>query len=106
MIRTLLAVVPAGIVFIALALCPTSTAAEDRPQLDADPTLFTVMAAINASGYDADIDSPANHPLRKAVREYLNKQNVPSLADLKVFFKAHELPDPAANLAQYISYAL
>ena len=27
-------------------------------QLDASPTLFTVMAALNMTGYDADLDSP------------------------------------------------
>src|SRR5205814_7929064 len=39
--------------------------ADDRGQLDASPTLFTVMAAINAAGYDAELASPNNHPLRK-----------------------------------------
>src|SRR5580658_4068214 len=51
-----------------------STAFAQRPQLgqlDASPTLFTVMAAVNAMGYDAQIDSTNNHPLRKAVRDEL-----------------------------------
>ena len=29
-------------------------------QLDANPTLFAVLAAANAAGYDAEIDSPTN----------------------------------------------
>ena len=37
-------------------------------QLDASPALFTVMAAVNAAGYDTLIDSPSNSALRKRVR--------------------------------------
>ncbi len=64
------------------------------------------MAALNAAGYDDDLQSPANHPLRKAVREYLKSRDIPSRKELQLFFAAHRLPDPAANLAQYVSYAL
>lgn len=64
------------------------------------------MAAINAAGYDSDLDSAANHPLRKNVREYLKNRNLPSLAELKLFVASHKLPDPSANLSQYVSYAL
>jgi tetratricopeptide (TPR) repeat protein len=69
-------------------------------QLDASPTLFTVMAAINAAGYDAQIDSPNNHPLRKAVRDELAKKNIPSLVALKAFFAKHPQIDP------YISFGI
>ena len=72
-------------------------------QLDASPTLFTVMAAINAAGYDADLDSPTNHPLRKAVRDELAKRTIPSLPKLKVFFAKHRAKDDTAELTQYIS---
>ncbi len=44
-------------------------AAAEQGQLDGSPALFSVLAAINAAGYDADLDSPANHPLRAAVRK-------------------------------------
>ena len=75
-------------------------------QLDGSQTLFAVLAAINAAGYDADIDSPSNHPLRKALREYLAKQKLDSLFELRRFVRDHRLRDPAADLSQYISYAL
>jgi tetratricopeptide (TPR) repeat protein len=80
-----------------------STAFAQRPdlgQLDASPTLFTVMAAVNAAGYDAQIDSTNNHPLRKAVRDELAKKNIPSLVPLKAFFAKHPQIDP------YISFAI
>jgi tetratricopeptide (TPR) repeat protein len=75
-------------------------------QLDASPTLFTVMAAINAAGFDAGMDSPNNHPLRKAIREELAKREIPVLPALKEFFAKHRKRTDAAELGQYISFAL
>jgi tetratricopeptide (TPR) repeat protein len=75
-------------------------------QLDSNEVLFTVLAAINAAGYDAEIDSPSNSPERQAVREYLASQKLDCLFDLKRFVKEHKQRDPGADLSQYISYAL
>lgn len=75
-------------------------------QLDASPTLFTVLAAINSAGYDADLDSPSNHPLRKEIREEIAKRHVPSLTAIRDFYASHHLSNPAADLSQYISFAL
>jgi len=77
-----------------------------RNQLDGNPTLFAVMAAINAAGYDADIDSPNNSPLRAAVRKELASKDIPCLPDLKLFYREHSKSDPTADLSQYISFAL
>ncbi len=101
MIRTLLSVL-----CLAFVLFPEPAASAEKGQLDADPALFTVMAAMNAAGYDVEVDSTANHPLRKAVRDHLKDQKLPSIAELRLFFKAHQLPDPNANLSQYVSFAL
>src|SRR5260370_889268 len=51
--------------------------------LDYSQDLFTVLAALNAAGYDADIDSPSNNPLRKQLREHLAKQNIPVLPEIR-----------------------
>lgn len=75
-------------------------------QLDASPTLFTVMAAINAAGYDDGIDLPTSHPLRKSIREELAKRNLSSLPALKDFYAKHRKRTDAAELGQYISFAL
>lgn len=64
------------------------------------------MAALNAAGYDADIDSPANHPLRQAVRDYLKTRKMESLGELKTFFAAHKKDNPSADFSQYVSFAL
>ena len=75
-------------------------------QLDASPTLFTVLAAINAAGYDADLASPNNVQLRQDIRAEIAKRNPPSLNALKIFFGRHRLRNETAELGQYISYAL
>ncbi len=90
---------------LAIALAARAAPAQ-LGQLDASPTLFTVMAAINAAGYDAEIDSPNSHPLRKAIREELAKRNIPVLPALKQFFAAHRKRTDTAELGQYISFAL
>lgn len=81
-------------------------AAEQHGQLDGSQTLFTVLAAINAAGYDADLASPANHPLRAAVRKELAAKKIPVLEDLRYFVRKHRRDTPTADLSQYISYAL
>ena len=75
-------------------------------QLDASPSLFTVMAALNMVGYDDDLDSPNNSPLRKAVRTELAKRDIPSLARIKEFVIIHRKANRASELGQYISFAL
>jgi hypothetical protein len=78
----------------------------EQGQLDGSPTLFTVLAAMNATGYDTDLESPTGSPLRKALRAELAKREIPCLPDLKRFFDDHRKKDPSAELSQYISWAL
>ncbi len=86
-----------------IALPATS---QPQGQLDGSETIFTVLAAVNAAGYDAEADSVSNHPLRKALREHLAAQKLESIAALKRFVRDHRPKDPGAELSQYISYAL
>jgi tetratricopeptide (TPR) repeat protein len=75
-------------------------------QLDASPTLFTVMAALNAAGFDADLNSPNNHPIRNAIRDELAKRNIPSLEAIKAYVAKHRLRNGTAEFSQYVSFAL
>ena len=72
------------------------------------PVLFCTMAAINAAGYDAGLDSPLNErfQIRNQVRAELARRPIPSLPELKAFYKAHKKPNDTADLSQYISFAL
>jgi tetratricopeptide (TPR) repeat protein len=80
--------------------------AAERGQLDFSPSLFTVMAAINAAGYDAEVGSPNNDPLRAQVRNAVAATKAPVLADLKQFFADHRQKEETAELSQYVSFAL
>jgi len=78
----------------------------DQGQLDASPSLFTVMAAINAAGYNADLSSPNNNPLRNRIRAELAKRNIPSLDAIKEFVAQHHKVNATEELSQYLSFAL
>ncbi len=65
-----------------------------------------MLAALNASGYDYDLDSNANSPVRKQMIDLLTARHLDSLEDLKRFFAAHRQQDPGAEFSQYISFAL
>jgi tetratricopeptide (TPR) repeat protein len=80
--------------------------APERGQLDFSPSLFTVMAAINAAGYDAELDSPNNDPLREQARNAVAGTHAAVLAELKKFFADHRQKDATAELSQYVSFAL
>lgn len=77
-------------------------------QFGVSRTLFATLAAINAAGYDAGIDSPLNDhfKLRTQIREILAKRQIPCLTDLREFYKSHKKPTEAADLGQYLSFAL
>jgi tetratricopeptide (TPR) repeat protein len=89
-----------------LAAIPALAAPGEPGQLDASPSLFTVMAAINAAGYRAEWSSPNNHPIRFAVQAELAKRDIPSLGPLKEFFESHRKKNDSLELSQYISFAL
>ncbi len=72
------------------------------------PALFTTLAAINAAGYDAGIDSPLNerYKVRVQIRQELAKRKIPCLPELTAFYKQHRKSTDTADLSQYISFAL
>jgi len=75
-------------------------------QLDANESIFTVLAAINAAGYDAEIDSLSNSPVRKAIRDRIAAQKLDVVTELKRFVRDHKQANAADDLSQYISFAL
>jgi tetratricopeptide (TPR) repeat protein len=89
-----------------LSCGPSPAWAAEQGQLDANPSLFAVLAAINAAGYDAEIGSASNNPLRETVRRALASRNIPCLNDLKRFVREHKQKDDTADLSQYVSFAL
>ncbi len=75
--------------------------------LESNEQLFYVLAAVNAAGYDAGMGASGAGDTRQMVREYLQAQNAPVLAELKKFYSDHRVKDdPSRDLGQYISLAL
>lgn len=92
------------IVLSALLLCAASGWSQEN-QLDTNPTLFAMLTARAAAGFDSP-DAPDAHPVRSVLIESILKEHPASLGDLKQFFNEHRLKDPEADLAQYITFAL
>ncbi|WP_035354595.1 tetratricopeptide repeat protein [Edaphobacter aggregans] len=79
--------------------------------LETSESLFDLASALNACGYDTDLDSSA--PVRKKVRDEINQALAsapPAARDhrdaLCAYIRDHELSDPGLNLAQYVSLSL
>lgn len=80
--------------------------AQTENQFDANKTLFTVIAALNAAGYDTGADSPSAYPLRALIRQQLAAKDIRCLRDLKYYYQSHHHRDSAEDLSQYVSFAL
>jgi hypothetical protein len=78
--------------------------------LDTSETLFTVLAAMNTCGYDADLN--VSDPLRMTVRDEIQKvlrqshDAQETAATMCLWYDAHRTSDAAHDLSQYISLAL
>jgi len=84
--------------------------------LETSEALFTVLAAVNACGYDSELASSA--PVRARVRAEVARalatsgvsasspQPARGPEDLCQFYRDHQQPDASQNLAQYVSLAL
>lgn len=97
-------------VFFACALGATLLYSQAKPaqpgQLDASPALFTVMAALNAAGYDVDAQSPNNHPLRAAVTQHIQTRNLSTVKELKEYLDRRKVNGRPLDLSRFISFAL
>lgn len=91
---------------LAGSLCSGQKPMTDQGQLDGNPALFSVLAALDAAGYGADIDSCFNHPLRKLVRDTILAKNLPSVFELKRYIRDHSQGGDAGIIGLYVSFAL
>ncbi|HXZ31201.1 MAG TPA: hypothetical protein VEH30_02875 [Terriglobales bacterium] len=89
-------------------VCPGQNA--PAVSLDTSETLFTVLTAINACGYDDELSTSA--PLRLEVRDEVAKatqtfdQAKEETRSLCQFYQEHLQHDPSRNLAQYVSLTM
>ena len=105
----LAAIVP---LIFALGPCGAASARALPPstenQFSVSLTMFSTLAAINAAGYDAGLNSPVNqrYKVRGQIRDALTQRKIPCLQELKDFYKEHRKGSDSAELGQYISFAL
>lgn len=97
-----------AVLFLVILLSPSGVAQRGSQynQLDGNEALFTVMAALDAGGFDGNSNSGINQDLRRQVRELIASKHLPSVEALRSFIAAHHRRDPIADLNQYISFAL
>src|SRR5437868_3193614 len=101
-----------SIIALMLALPPPVCLAQNSPKvtLDTSETLFTILASMNACGYDQELN--VSDPVRKQIRGEVNRAAHDSDDALEAsnvmcqYYHEHIRPDPARDLAQYISLAL
>ncbi len=91
---------------IGIAALSAPLRAQADEQLVADVRMFTVMAAINAAGYDDGLTSEADSPTRKALREDLDSIDSGMKSRLRTFYEQHKQGNSELDLSQYISFAL
>ena len=93
---------------MSVSVCPAQTSG--KVALETSETLFTVLSAMNACGYDAELS--LSDPLRAQMRAEITAvtrsydQAKEETEILCKFYHDHEQADSARNLAQYVSLAL
>ena len=74
--------------------------------VDGSEAMFTVMCALLASGFEADVNATNWSPMRAQLRDRLQHQEGPAVEVMRTFYKQHELADPGAMLSRYIWFGL
>ncbi len=96
---------------LAVVLCLGAARARGQQSpsvvLDSNEQLDTVLAAINAVGYDTGLGVDTGNTTRDDVRALLAKEHISVLPELaKLYADHHDPNDAAADLGQFVSLAL
>jgi len=87
-----------------------ASANSSKMSLDTNETLFSLLAAMNACGYDADLAN--SNPLRTQIRQEIAQTAATSQDAARArtgfcrFYKDHQNVDPARDLAQFVSLGI
>ncbi len=97
----------AAFLFLGLTAGPARAAGEGDVVLKSSEQLFDVLAAINAAGYNYNLNVDTGDKTRAGVRDALAKEHIPVLPELKAFYSDHTAGlDGGEILGQYVSLAL
>ncbi len=93
--------------FLSAGPCLHAQQQEGNVILEPSEQLFSVMAALNAGGYDAGLSLATGDNTREQARTYLDKLPASATRGVGDFYSKHRVQgDPGADLGQYISLAL
>ena len=72
-----------------------------------DVRVFATTAAINAAGFDVDVEDLESNPVRKLVRERLSRLDADLQARLRKFYTGHDIElDAIKQQSKYLSFSL
>lgn len=91
---------------LALLATVSFARAAEPGQLDANLSLFSVMCALHAAGYNAEIDSPNNHPIRAAAVKNLANRQLKTAAEIREWLENRKLGPKNLDLNRFVSFAL
>ncbi|MGH9534841.1 MAG: hypothetical protein ACRD2E_08285 [Terriglobales bacterium] len=97
---------PTGSAGAPQAVLGPPTPVRTNVELDENPTLFAMLAALNVAGYDHGLHATGASPFRQQLRLRLQAQASPLYERLRAYYAVHRKATPAETLAQYVSLAL
>ena len=102
--------IAAGVLTVCISLFPALASPQANSDtgisVESSQQLFSVMCALEASGFDANSSALDQFPERAALQRRLAQQAGPATDALRQFYHDHELKDPAEMLSRYISFGL
>ena len=95
------------------ALClplamPAAAQSTAKVTLDSSETVFSVVAAMGNCGYDAASAEPVHRQVEADIAKAVSasKEAQAASSEMCTFYRDHQQPDSARDLAQYVSLAL
>jgi tetratricopeptide (TPR) repeat protein len=102
--------IAAAVLTVCISLFPAPASPQGNSDtgisVESSQQLFSVMCALEASGFDANSSALDQFPERAALQRRLAQQAGPATDALRQFYHDHELKDPAEMLSRYISFGL
>ncbi len=85
---------------------PLGEIAVQKVSVDSNPTVFAVMCALWAAGYNAQANMEGLPPAWRTIAERMFSQTGPATEALRKYYSLHEHRDSSETLSRFISFAL
>jgi len=89
-------------------LPPQSVPQESHKTVDVDtrPQLFAVLCALDAAGFNSDMDTSSEPPGRTQLRRRMLALQGPAADALRKYYNEHAFADSGATFSRFVSFAL